>query len=109
MADFPRARLLRSGRTFGLAFGLVSLTAGWARAAELPARYCRLMEAGCTGSIGAGSHPVHQSVFGSKRSMPTVTLASPVTVTDMPSESYCRMNAGLAYSICASDGQAYKT
>src|ERR1017187_1847861 len=39
MTDFVRAALL--------AFGLVSLTAGWAPAAELPARYYRLMVAGC--------------------------------------------------------------
>ena len=50
MADFPRAALFTFGLRFGLgiAFGLVSLTAGWARAAELPARYYRLMEAGCS-------------------------------------------------------------
>ena len=39
MSNFPRATLL--------ALGLVSLTVGWTPAAELPARYYRLMEAGC--------------------------------------------------------------
>jgi hypothetical protein len=47
MTNILRAALLRFGRTFGPAFGLLSLTAGWAPAAEFPARYYRLMEAGC--------------------------------------------------------------
>jgi hypothetical protein len=47
MMDFLRAWLFKSGLKPGLTFGLVSLTAGWAHAAELPARYYRLMEAGC--------------------------------------------------------------